>query len=242
MELYTVLRNIIDVDGQDILSNIKLINVLNDFNAFNSHPATKYVLKAFIENNFIRQMLDIGNSDANISMLSLKVTNTTGFMPEVVGYVIQSLKYGLRWSDDIPVIYNGQQQPLFPSQYSASTHFKNLSKNEQEKFLSKLIHIEPYIEAKYNMKVKANASISYSTLYVNIEVSGKLEQNDLSLFIAIYNKQGEFKDYNRLFKFDMRPSESSFCCTRIFFDGFLSSNGDRCIDYDIEKMIIFAHF
>ena len=240
MELYTTLRNIIDVEGDDILSNIKLISILNDFNVFKRNPATRYILKSFIENDYIHQMLCIGNNNAAIAKFSNKIISTTGFMPEVVGFVIESLKYGLRWSDDIPIFITENQHSIKSSSYNHSSSFKNLSKFEQEEFLRNLIHIEPYIEARYNMIVRANVSISYSTLYVNVEVTGKLEQNNLSLFIAIYNKQGEFKDYNRLFRFDMRPSESPFCCTRVFFDGFLTSNGDKCIDYDINKIIIYA--
>lgn len=32
MELYTALRNIISVDGQDIIKDVRVINILNDYN------------------------------------------------------------------------------------------------------------------------------------------------------------------------------------------------------------------
>ena len=241
MELYTALRNIISVDGQDIIKDVRVINILNDYNIFQNNAGIKYMLRAFIEDGYINQLLSVGKLDNSISMLSNKIATNTGFTTSMIGYIIYSIVYGLGWSNERPSNQLNQQINSPQKQSSQIPNsFKRMTKKEQELFLGDLIHIEPYLESKYGLIVKANTSISYSTLYISVEVTGRLEQEDLSMFIAIYDKKGEFKDYNRIFRFDMRPSSSPFCCSRIFFDGFLTTQGDKAIDYDISKIIIYA--
>lgn len=241
MELYTVLRNLISVDGQDIIKDVRVINILNDYNVFQNNAGIKYMLKAFIEDGYINQLLTFGRLDNSISVLSNKIATNTGFTTSMIDYIIYSIVYGLGWSNDRPSIQFSQQTNGQKKQTSQIPNsFERKTKKEQELFLGNLIYIEPYLESKYGLIVKANTSISYSTLYINVEASGRLEQEDLSMFVAIYDKKGEFKDYKRIFRFDLRPSSSPFCCTRIFFDDFLTTHGDKCIDYDISKIIIYA--
>lgn len=241
MELYTALRSIISVDGQDVIKDVRIINLLSDYNAFQNNASIKYMLRAFIEDGYINQLLSIGKLDNSISMLSNKIATNTGFKTSMIDYIIHSIIYGLGWSNEKPTnLFNQQPNSQKKRSTQNTNSFNKKTKKEQELLLGDLIYIEPYLESKYGLIVKANTSISYSTLYINIEVSGRLEQEDLSMFVAIYNKKGEFKDYNRIFRFDMRPSSSPFCCSRVFFDGFLTSQGDKCIDYDISKIIIYA--
>lgn len=241
MELYTALRNIISVNGQDIIKDVRVINILNDYNTFQNNAGIQYMLRAFIEDGYINQLLSVGKLDNSISILSNKIATKTGFTISMIDYIIYSIVYGLGWSNEKPSNQFNQQTNTQNKQSSQIPNsFKRKTKKEQELFLEDLIYIEPYLESKYGLIVKANTSISYSTLYINIEVSGRLEQEDLSIFIAIYDKKGEFKDYKRIFRFDMRPSSSPFCHSRIFFDGFLTTQGDKPIDYDISKIIIYA--
>lgn len=241
MELHKALQHIIQTEGQDILKETRLVNILDDFNAYQDIPASKYILRAIIAEGYTTKLLALGKWNNNAEVLSQKFSAITGFIPESVSIIFQSIAFGLDWMNEFPSVQIVSSTNRSKSNsFQNRKQFKGLSKAEQEKLLSGLIQIEPYIESNYNLIVKANVSISYSTLYINVEATGKLEQNNLTLLIAIYNKNGELKDYKRAFNFDMRPSVSPFCCSRIYFDGFLSSKGDRCVDFDISKIVIYA--
>ena len=46
MDLHLALKNIIQTEGENIIKDTKIIHILNDFNAFQNIPASKYILRA----------------------------------------------------------------------------------------------------------------------------------------------------------------------------------------------------
>lgn len=97
MELHKALRNIIQTDGPEILKEVRLVNILDDFNAYQDIPASKYILRSIIAEGYTSKLLALGKWDNNAVMLSQKFSSMTGFIPESVFVIFQSIAYGLGW-------------------------------------------------------------------------------------------------------------------------------------------------
>lgn len=235
MELHKAIKQIVDTEGPEIINDLRLVNILDDFKAYEDIPASKYILRAIIVDGYANKLLEIGKWDNRAVLLPNKFASITGFIPENVDLIFHSIAYSLGWISTIKI---SNQKKKGNYQYN---DFKRLTKKDQEAFLTDLIYIEPYINSKYGVIINANVSISYSTLYLNVEVSGQLQQDFISFFAAIYNKNGEVKNVKRIFGLDNRPSSASFFCKREFFDGFLKANSDKkCEEYDISKIVIYT--
>lgn len=117
MELHKALQHIIQTEGQDILKETRLINILDDFNAYQDIPASKYILRAIIAEGYTSKLLALGKWDNNTEMLSQKFSAMTGFIPESVSIIFQSIAFGLGWVSSINKgqsgnVPNQQTQPL----------------------------------------------------------------------------------------------------------------------------------
>lgn len=106
MELHQALRNIIEKEGTEIIKDIKVINFLDDYNAFDNLPALKYILKSIIVEGYSIKLLTIGKWDNQAISLVNKFAATTGFIPEFIDILFQSLAYGLGWIKEIKLNKN----------------------------------------------------------------------------------------------------------------------------------------
>ena len=48
MELHQALKQIINTDGQEILTQPRIVNILSDLQAYQSMPAAKYIISSMI--------------------------------------------------------------------------------------------------------------------------------------------------------------------------------------------------
>lgn len=101
MPLYMALRNVIQTDGEDIIKDVKLINILDDFHAYNEFPVAKYILRSIIADGFSNKLYSIGCWNNDALQLVSKFVTTTGFIPGHVNLIFQSLAYGLGWINKI---------------------------------------------------------------------------------------------------------------------------------------------
>lgn len=44
MKLHKALKQIVQIDEQDLLKDVRLVNILDDLNAFQDIPSSKYIL------------------------------------------------------------------------------------------------------------------------------------------------------------------------------------------------------
>lgn len=106
MELYKALKTIVDLQGVDILKDLRLVNILSDFKAYDDFPAAKFVIKNMINEDFMAKLLGEYEANtnpdivvnSNISMLS----DTYGYKIEIADYLIKSIAYALGWIDAAP--------------------------------------------------------------------------------------------------------------------------------------------
>lgn len=101
MELHKALRNIVQTDGQDILKEIRLVNILDDINAYQAIPVAKYILKAIITDGYMDKFLLVGNWNNQTEALVHKFSISTGFMPDAVSTIFRSIAYSLTWIEHV---------------------------------------------------------------------------------------------------------------------------------------------
>ena len=117
MELHKALRNIIQTDGPEILKEVRLVNILDDFQAYQDIPASKYILRAIIVDGYSSKLLAIGRWNREAEALANKFSSVTGFIPESVTLIFQSISYGIGWTTNNPE--NHLSKTKNPNQHSA---------------------------------------------------------------------------------------------------------------------------
>ena len=245
MEFHKALRNIIKTDGPEILRDIRLVNILDDFNAYNDIPASKYILRAIISDGYADNLLPLGKWGNQAQAIINKFCVTTGFKEEAVWNIFQSIAFGLEWIS----IYNPiQSQTRKKTNYVApkvipNSDFSCMTPTQQESYITGLIEVDGNIESKLGITIIANATIKAPTLYLNVEASGKLEQDySISVFAAVYNREGYMKGLRKIMIFNDQPILSSICCSSVFFDGFLKNRNysEKCYECNISKIRLYA--
>lgn len=243
MELHKALRHIVQTEGQGILKEIRLINLLDDFNAFQDISATKYILKAIITEGYSTKLLAVGTWNNTSEMLSAKFSSIMGFIPSYVHLIFQAIAYSLNWINDIPSISSNNTPTASPT---GINDFKSLSLIEQEDIISDLIRIDPIIVDTLDISVTVSASITNPTLYLNVELSGNIMQNGVNIHAILYNKRGLMKDVKTICCLD-RSINTSVARFKIFFDGVLIiKNGKsiidyKCVDHNIGNILITSN-
>ena len=192
MDLHVALRNIIDTDGIDIVNDVRLVNILSDFKAFDAIPASKYILRAVIADGYARRLISCGKWDLNAKALCSHFASSTGFQEDYVSLIFQSIAYGLRFVNNID---SPQHTPIQPRDNSNAVHVSgvnlNLSQSELNRKSEKFIqnykenvenYLDSIIEIKGDVKKEIGADISLSSEYdtgdnsfcINIEIKGPI--------------------------------------------------------------------
>lgn len=201
MELHQALRHIIQTEGQDILKEIRLVNILDDFKAYAEMPTAKYILRAIIADGFAHKLLSIGKWNNDAINLASRFASNTGFMPESVEILFISLAFGLGWVNQLPKIANANSAPKTQPATSTSLvkHKKSWSKlnvEEREEWLNSLVEIK-----------KSSCGLTYDSIYIaddsynndvafyiNYEVSGRLPKDRwVNLAYAIYDTSNRLR-------------------------------------------------
>jgi hypothetical protein len=101
MELHLALRKIIETDGAGIINDVRLINILSDFKAYDNYPSSRYVLRIMIGEGYMQKLYSIGKWNNLSESLQNKFSVITGFEIEIVEIVFQSIAFGLGWINKI---------------------------------------------------------------------------------------------------------------------------------------------
>lgn len=164
MELHKALQHIIQTEGQDILKETRLVNILDDFNAYQDIPASKYILRAIIAEGYTTKLLALGKWDNNAEVLSQKFSAMTGFIPESVSIIFQSIAWGLGWVNSFNQNQsrNGENQqnqsqsrspqPVRPTIQSGWR--KDMTEDEKEEYLFSLMEYDNSKESQLHVKLE----------------------------------------------------------------------------------------
>lgn len=101
MELHIALQLVIKTEGLDVIDDTRIVNILSDYNAFDSMPASKYILRSIIHEGYTTKLYNIGAWNAKSEALCRHFASITGFQIDYVNIVFESLAYGYGWIKDI---------------------------------------------------------------------------------------------------------------------------------------------
>lgn len=221
MELHKAIRTVVETDGQDIIKETRIVNILDDFKSFDSCPSTKYILKAIISEGYASKLLSLGKWNTQTVSLIHNFVGATGFQPDMVNLVFESLAYALGYINSINLknikIPSPAQKPkpsrIFDvSKLSLGHEEINMrgDKFEQQYKEECIAYLNSIIDFKGNWnKLGANfiPSFSYMVygntahLSLNIEIDGKIKNilkedydDHININMVTYDQQGRILD------------------------------------------------
>lgn len=167
MELHQALRHIIQTEGVDILTELRLINILVDLNAFGSIQGSKYIMRAIIADGFSSQFKSIGAMNMQANNLVTRFLSLTGFDGESTTKIFQSMAFGLGWINAMP---NGNpskpQKPSSPPTSNRPSTSSNLNltssqlENKSDSFIQKYKDdAEEYLDSVIDIKGDAKRDL-----------------------------------------------------------------------------------
>ncbi|MBS5527903.1 MAG: hypothetical protein KHX42_07075 [Prevotella sp.] len=212
MTLHEAIKQVIACDGMNAVTDVRIINILSDFQAFTDCPSAKYVLRAMISDGYIKRLLTIGAWNVQAQQLLNRFVSDTGFQPQVADIVLQSVAYGLGWKKCVEVTVSTNSNGNNPSSQSVPSPAKpgaRASLELWEDYLESLVEWKVDLMQKYN--VKANLSIRICEdkkffLYCDLEGNTK---NAIALNAAIYDEKNRMKTHV-LFLYTYRPLDGYY--------------------------------
>jgi hypothetical protein len=196
MELHKAIKHIVQTDGQDALLEPRLVNILDDLKAYEDMPSAKYILRAIIADGCMQKLLQVGVWNATAKQLSQKFASITGFMPENVELIFQSIAYGLNWISQIKI--HRQTTHSEKNLNPLSKWSDKMPEEEQEKYILSLFDFdhskEPIFDVylqNISFEIEDNGLIMYYELYSNGKQSKCVE-----LHYALYDLKGRIRGTN----------------------------------------------
>lgn len=99
------LRGIITKEGEKMLEDVKLVNILADLCSLEDMPAANTILKKMLTEGYGTEILTITSNpswEIKLKMLSAKIASKNGYRSDIVQYIVDSVVYGLGKSEIIP--------------------------------------------------------------------------------------------------------------------------------------------
>lgn len=197
MELHLALRNIVKTDGPSIITEGRLVNILCDFQAFDAIPASKYVMRAIIDDGYSKKLLQCAKWDMAAQQLSGQFAMTTGFQQDIVWTIFQSLAYGLGW---INTISSSQPQGVAPQpvQHKYASLSPNASSEEVNAYFNSIIERKSETEKAMGVTFTNVTCTKYGMAhdktafwyYLNLEISGAINMRYLDVKVVTYGVDG----------------------------------------------------
>ncbi len=225
MELHKAIRNIVETDGKQIVTDVRLVNILSDFRAFDSIPASKYILRAVIADGYAQKLLAIGDWNTQSENLCNQFVATTGFQSDYVSMVFQSLAFGLGYLSSIDSIQssstfqNSNDNQIKSKVGQLVLRHDDLVKLDNDSFLKYKDLAEEYldsiIEIKGDWKKELGVDIKISSIYevymngskvdLIFEIEGKItiRYECIQFKVVFYDRSG------RILKTELAYKEKS---------------------------------
>lgn len=199
MELHQALKHIIKCEGQDILTDLRLINILSDLNAYENIQGSKYILRAIIDDGVASSFKQQGGFTTKAQDIAKRFYTTTGFNEDAVIRIFDSMAFGLGWINSMPPrspqpnnprptapnpSSNPQPAPTVANLNLTSSQLDNKSESfkhkyavDAELYLDSIIEILGDPQKELGASISANVSYSaeYNNFDFNIEVTGGIK-------------------------------------------------------------------
>lgn len=224
MELHKAIKSIIDTDGVEIIKDTRLVNILGDLRAFDSTPASKYILRAIIADGYVNKLLTIGTWNNESENLCNQFIVTTGFQNDYVQLVFQSLAYGLGWLNQITITKNNptqKQQPITGNPHATNTPKLSKKEHKESYLLSK---VEFVSDLKQEIGVEmTNLSFEMDqyekrSFYLNFELKGRNKKNTGDIYAVFYDTRNKIRSKDQLWYAYQWESYRGFTIESIYID------------------------
>lgn len=217
MELHEALKQIINTSGTEVLTQLRVVNILSDLQAYQTLPSSKFIISSMINEGYMLKLLQKGKWDYRSERLITVFVNNTGFQHDLVSLVFQSVAVALSWKADVvldsssPSNNPKPNNPNVPTPTGLNLGYETLAKKsdafvadyveKSEDYLNSLIEIKG--DWKRELGVKIIASSQYkvymndSSICLNFEVSGCIKKrikNDIFIHVVFYNQKGKIID------------------------------------------------
>lgn len=208
MELHEALRAVIQTEGEAIITEVRLVNILDDFKAYSDMPTAKYILRAIIADGFARKLLVIGKWNNNAIKLVSCFISTTGFIPEMANLIFKSIAYGLGWVNEwekFESLKNDKYSSINPqtsSQSSSLSHnfakkwSKKMNDDETEEFLMSILEYDEEGANKYKVSIENLHFIvdDDEDIFISCELRKKYRKEYcVNLLFALYDSKGRLR-------------------------------------------------
>lgn len=225
MELHIALKNIILTEGRDIIKDLKVVNILDDFNAYKDMPYSRYMLKAIIIEGYASKILELNKWDNNATAMIQRFVNTTGFTSNSVNIIFESIAYGLGLLSSVS--NNNTQQTPTPVNNPApknnaselmltSTKLNKKSKDflndyteRAEEYLDSIVEYKVDFEKQFGLKITVHCNYQVfanptAKIEWNIEVYGDIKlQKGYTIaecfHVITYNQKGKIVGHARAY-------------------------------------------
>lgn len=200
MELHKAIRNIVETDGKEIVKDVRLVNILSDFRAFDAIPASKYILRAVIADGYAQKLLAIGAWNSQSENLFSQFVTTTGFQSDYTLMVFQSLAYGLGWVNQWTQPKSSPVQNQQPMQGASSPRpIKKLTTKEQRE-----AHLLSKVEFLTNLQQETGLEMNNLSFEMydeneskcfnfNFEIKGKAKIGRVDLYAVFYDVKNKIR-------------------------------------------------
>lgn len=245
MELHQALKHIIKAEGQDIVTDLRIINILNDLNAYQDIQGSKYILRAIIDDGFAVRFRQIGSLNSQAQSMIKKFADITGFNEYSVTRIFHSLAYGLGWINTMPKTPNPNPNPIpnpspmpgntpTPQQTPASNlnlTFKQLSRKsddfkrkyakDAEDYLDSITTIlgNPKLSLSTALSTNVSFNASYNFFIINLEFTGGIKcmfDDNITFYIILKSTTGKVQSYAELY-LDDKDARQNYFVTNVRF-------------------------
>ena len=106
MELHLLIKDCVDVYGQDIIVSKRLIGLLDDKQAFDEPDTAAYkkILRGLVNDGYVQRFLDLRKYSSEVGLLASNYAQANLMQEAPVLYVLDCLAFGLGWISQNPVM------------------------------------------------------------------------------------------------------------------------------------------
>lgn len=178
MPLHEALREILDKEGKEILTDLQLINILDEYKAFDGFPSSKFILKSFILEGFSNSILSVTDWNVSIDLIITKFSHNTGIIKENIKKIMECLAYGLHEKNSISMHSNNikTSEPILNSEkgsISKKVWSKKMNEEETDDFFLSITEYDKSKENEFGVSMKGLGFYvdQYNRLNITCEIS-----------------------------------------------------------------------
>lgn len=232
MELHQALKQIINTDGQEILTQPRIVNILSDLQAYQSMPAAKYIISSMINDGFMQKLLNIGMWNPKCEQLANQFVQTTGFQEDMVSVIFQSIAYGVGWKNQVEI----------PSKPRTKAQPKPKRRPKTADDLVDLIEINPNVQSLLGVALSGFSidctigSVAYNVVNCELTKTGKTKKSSWNeIVMAFYDDSGRIRISENLFSRGKIPTFETLSHTWSANKTFTPSHVSKIVVYAKEN-------